>query len=366
LDSTGKDGLASAILGSPELGIFENLYAAYAAEAQKTAMRMVDGDPDMAADAVHAAYLQLLRRLLGGERWYDPARARAAVLRNTRWAAYNVLRARRRQTRAASATMPGDTDIAADVEWARSEARALCDQVVTALPARHRTALALRFAEGLSNREAAERLGVSVEAFESLLSRALRAARRSARSVGLGFAMPALAGWIHSVATRPDRPPARQPPRPVRARLAIVAGAAALATPLVVHLTQAAGATPVPITNLVRSATAPTGSTMVDTIDDVTITGAALVASDPAHQTVMAIGVGRECICRLVFRTTDGGRSWEAVPDEEGGARPVATRAADALRIQGAGTATLDFPQTGGVRCSYDEGATWAPRCGGG
>lgn len=53
------------------------------------------------------------------------------------------------------------------------------ETAVAALPDRQRTALALCHYQGLSNIEAAEVLGVGVEALESLLSRARRALRRT-------------------------------------------------------------------------------------------------------------------------------------------------------------------------------------------
>src|SRR5258706_3580111 len=93
-----NDELASAILGGPEIAVFENLYAAYAGIAHDTARGFV-GDPELAADVVHSAYLEILRQVLAGRRWDTPEEARAAVYRNVRWASLTLLRRRRLERR---------------------------------------------------------------------------------------------------------------------------------------------------------------------------------------------------------------------------------------------------------------------------
>lgn len=56
-------------------------------------------------------------------------------------------------------------------------------EALAALPERQRTALVLCHSQGLSNRQAAAVLGVSVDALESLLARARRTLRRELRDV---------------------------------------------------------------------------------------------------------------------------------------------------------------------------------------
>ena len=51
-------------------------------------------------------------------------------------------------------------------------------KALDALPERQKTAITLVYYQGMTNREAAELLEVSVEAVESLLARARRALRR--------------------------------------------------------------------------------------------------------------------------------------------------------------------------------------------
>src|SRR5258706_15398680 len=110
------DDLAHAILGPVEVEIFENLYAAYAEDARRAAFRILH-DRELAADATHAAYVELLRHVLAGRRWYEPADARAAVLRNTNWAALKMLRTRRRRPEAA---MDAAGEVVADDAWAQA------------------------------------------------------------------------------------------------------------------------------------------------------------------------------------------------------------------------------------------------------
>jgi hypothetical protein len=83
------DALASAVLGASEVALFENLYAAYARMARDTARAFL-ADTELAADAVHNGYLEILRQILAGRRWQTPDEARAAVYRNVRWASLTL------------------------------------------------------------------------------------------------------------------------------------------------------------------------------------------------------------------------------------------------------------------------------------
>lgn len=175
------DGLAAAILGAPEVVLFENLYVAHAAEARRIA-RAILGDVELAADAVHAGFLEMLRYVVAGRRWHDPGDARGVVLRNVRWAALKAHRARRR----VSLGLDGALDDACDdVVWAQAEVRALAEHIVSRLGSSHQVAIRLRYIDGLSNVESARRLEINVDAFESRVRQALRAARRVAHAAGL-------------------------------------------------------------------------------------------------------------------------------------------------------------------------------------
>jgi DNA-directed RNA polymerase specialized sigma24 family protein len=130
------EGLAAVILGPSELALFENLYSAYAERARRAAMGVVH-DVDLAADAVHTAFLEMLRWVVAGGRWHDPAEAEATVVRNTHWAALNLLR--RRRSRQELPLEPSHV-AGEDADWARAEARALCEHLIAGLVPRRSSA----------------------------------------------------------------------------------------------------------------------------------------------------------------------------------------------------------------------------------
>jgi RNA polymerase sigma-70 factor (ECF subfamily) len=61
---------------------------------------------------------------------------------------------------------------AADEAMIRAEEQRILEKEIADLPERQRTALNLCFAEGLSNQEAAEVMGVKLKALQSLIMRA--------------------------------------------------------------------------------------------------------------------------------------------------------------------------------------------------
>ena len=73
----------------------------------------------------------------------------------------------------------GDPQARPDAPLDRAEAARLVDARIAALPDRQRQALALVYFEGLTNIEAASVMEVSVDALESLLSRARRSLKGS-------------------------------------------------------------------------------------------------------------------------------------------------------------------------------------------
>jgi RNA polymerase sigma factor (sigma-70 family) len=304
-----SDDLANAVLGPVAVEIFENLYAAYADDARRMAYALLH-DRELAADAAQAAFLELLRYILAGKRWYEPAEARAAVLRNTNWAALKVLRLRRRRPELAIAAV-GQTE-GDDAAWGRAEARAVCEQVVARLRPAQQAALQLHFVEGLTNAQSAARLGISVSAFEARLARAVRSARRAARGIGLvPAAVLALRAGGHR-ALRP-RPMGRRVIRSLLAasRPAVIATASlatvvALAGPLRIALAhrdappmRATAAAPAAVMDPTPLDT-PRSSRIVDEIQL------------PNHAVVL-LGEGSRCSCGVVFATRDAGRSWSAV-----------------------------------------------------
>ena len=69
-----------------------------------------------------------------------------------------------------------------DVEQERLEAAAEIDRMMMSLPERQRSALIMTHYQGLSNRDVAEVLGISVRALESLLARARGKLRESMKT----------------------------------------------------------------------------------------------------------------------------------------------------------------------------------------
>jgi RNA polymerase sigma-70 factor (ECF subfamily) len=66
-----------------------------------------------------------------------------------------------------------------------ADRQARLEQAMKALPENQRIAIAMCAYQGLSNREAADAMDVSVEALESLLVRARRQLRKQMRAEGL-------------------------------------------------------------------------------------------------------------------------------------------------------------------------------------
>ena len=308
------------MLGPVEVALFENLYVAHHREARGLAVRLLS-DPERAADAVHTAYLEILRYLLSGRRWYDPGDARAVVLRNTRWAALNIIRDAKRR---AELTGTPQVEQAAGDDWARLEARSLCEQIVGTLRRQEQEAIRLHFVEALSYADAAARLGISVRAFEGQLYRALRSARRAARGMGVGPSVLALLpGAVRTFARRRVR--FRSLPR--MSGVAIVRGVALAALPLaaagLVNLAPHLDGVPAMSAVAARgSGESIYGSVVVD-----------MIAVPSGHrESLIALAHGAGCRCWLLFWSADGGTSWQRAPGPTSvPAQPRLDVAADAV-----------------------------------
>lgn len=121
--------------------------------------------------------------------WRQAPRWRAGEARVSTWL-YRVTRnlcldrLRRRKVVAPVDELPEQADPAPGAleRLARGEETRALARAITGLPDRQREALVLRHFEGLGNPEIAERMGCSVEAVESLLSRARRQLARQLAS----------------------------------------------------------------------------------------------------------------------------------------------------------------------------------------
>jgi RNA polymerase sigma-70 factor (ECF subfamily) len=134
------------------------------------AARML-GDRAEAEDVTQDAFIRVWKH---AGRW-QPGAARVdtwlhrIVLNLT----YDRLRRMRPETRE-DLPEQADTALAADDAISRSETRERLHQAMARLPARQREALVLNYYQELSNVEAAASMDISVDALESLLSRARR------------------------------------------------------------------------------------------------------------------------------------------------------------------------------------------------
>jgi len=203
---------------------------------------------------------------------------------------------------------PG-VESADDATWARAEARALCDEIVSQLNPRYQDALRLRFVEGLSNIDAARHLGVSIELFESRIRRAIKAARNAARSTGL---LPQLAAFADAVRRVPRWRGRFRWPDPVPAVKSLcIFTAGSVAAAGITNWTAARpfAAGPVAVAPRLVAAAAP-AAVHDDAIDTSLILDAIALPS----AVVVALGEGRSCGCLEVFRSTDGGATWDSAP----------------------------------------------------
>ena len=134
-------------------------------------------NPEDAADLAQETFLRV---------WSSAATWRPNRVKFTTWL-HRIARnlcidahRRRRDTLAINDNIVVDGAAPADVPASTQLRRAL-DQALTDLPERQRTALVLCHRDGMTNRDAAAVLAVSVDALESLLARARRTLRLKLR-----------------------------------------------------------------------------------------------------------------------------------------------------------------------------------------
>ena len=136
------------------------------------AFRMI-GDATEAEDVAQDTFLRLWRH---AERWEPRAKLTTWLHR----VAYNLsvdrLRARR-DVLVERLPERADSRSAPTEQMATLETSKAVNDALASLAERQRTAIALVYYQGLSNREAADVMGVQVDALESLLSRGRRALR---------------------------------------------------------------------------------------------------------------------------------------------------------------------------------------------
>ena len=131
-------------------------------------------DPTEADDAVQDAFIQLWTH---AARW-EPGRAKFGtwLYRVTLNKCYDRLR-RRQTARLEEAAEVADPAPGPDVSLQNAALTVQIEAALAALPERQRAAIQLCHYQGCGNIEAAEILGISVEALESLLARGRRTLR---------------------------------------------------------------------------------------------------------------------------------------------------------------------------------------------
>lgn len=166
-------GLLEAAAGGSHLA-FGEIVARHFQPVYRLVWRLTGGAAD-AEDIAQEAFVKL---------WRNPAQLReATALRGwlMRVASNAVIDGSRkpRSLPLADAPDPPDPQARPDAPLDREQAARLVDARIAALPERQRLALSLVYFEGLSNIEAAAVMEVSVDALESLLSRARRNLKES-------------------------------------------------------------------------------------------------------------------------------------------------------------------------------------------
>jgi RNA polymerase sigma-70 factor (ECF subfamily) len=158
-----------ALIQAGSHAAFETLVRRHSERFYRLAYRFVQSR-EAAEDIVQDAFLKL---------WEDPGRWQPE--RNAKFTTwfYRVVvnlgldwRKKKRPVALDEKIALPDGREAVDAGMIRTEEEKILEREIAALPERQRTALNLCFAEGLSNREAAEVMGLNLKALQSLIMRA--------------------------------------------------------------------------------------------------------------------------------------------------------------------------------------------------
>ncbi len=166
---------------APDLGWICERYRNQAVGYAFTILR----DHATAEDAVQLALARIVARVAAGDRALLDGDPERVVIRNTRWAALDLVQRRRSNEDLEPAEQCAEVMELSGRIWERSQARQLCDQIAADLPIHYRDALRMRFVEQHPDADAASRLGITLKAYRCRLDRALREARQAATRLGI-------------------------------------------------------------------------------------------------------------------------------------------------------------------------------------
>ena len=173
-DSVQADAALVARVGSGDSAACRLLMDAYLGRVHAFAWRML-GDAAEAEDVAQEAFLRLWRQ---AGKWRAEARVGTWLHR----VAHNLCIDRLRKHRGHGGEGPPDVPDPAPgpaAEQQRAQVARRVEAALARLPERQRAAIALVHYQELGNIEAADIMGISVEAMESLLSRGRRALREA-------------------------------------------------------------------------------------------------------------------------------------------------------------------------------------------
>lgn len=152
-----------------DLAAFEQLVLRHQQSVWRTAYRMLDCRSE-AEDVSQQAFLRILE---ARDRYRPQAAFRTYLYRIVVRLCLDHLRKNRPAL--AEHLLPVDDGRSAQQQAADKEQAAAVQQAIACLPAKQRTAVVLRYYEGLSGREIAEAMDTSLKAVERLLARAREA-----------------------------------------------------------------------------------------------------------------------------------------------------------------------------------------------
>ncbi|HVS72080.1 MAG TPA: sigma-70 family RNA polymerase sigma factor [Phycisphaerae bacterium] len=161
--------------------------------------RRQTGDPATAEDVTQAVFMLLARVARGMKR----ARVSGWLFRATCHTARAANRARRRRSIHERKVSMRSCDISAAEHVEQAEFVRIIDVLVMGLPARDRTAVLLRFYQGLTLREVGEALGTSEDGAGKQVERALGRLRKKLARKGMAWSMAGLAAVTESAKAAP-------------------------------------------------------------------------------------------------------------------------------------------------------------------